>query len=307
MSRALTAAGVAALLLAFASPAQAALTLTQSADSVVVIGDGGANRIQLRDGENTGPDNDYAFSFYSEDHEPVNLGDSGCVSDEGSPVENIYCGNGSFNRAVLELGGGNDTFALLRRPRLRQPRRADGRPRRRATTTAGAASQGIDTIIRGGDGDDDIGGHDGPVSVVEGGPGADRVIGGGPARPARRCAAGPATTRWRAATGTTRSSATRATTRSSAAPAATRSPAGPAPTTSRPTGSRTRISGNDTLHLVDGERDSGVCGFGADAVFADGIDLLPAQDCESVTRAAPAGRAAGAARAAAAARRAPPR
>ena len=47
-------------------------------------------------------------------------------------------------------------------------------------------------------------------------------------------------------------------------------------------------NGNDRLYLVDGEQDQAACGFGADIVKADSIDVVEEVSCESITRVEPA-------------------
>ena len=46
-------------------------------------------------------------------------------------------------------------------------------------------------------------------------------------------------------------------------------------------------NGNDRLYLVDGEQDQAACGFGADIVQADSIDVVEALSCENITRVEP--------------------
>jgi hypothetical protein len=45
--------------------------------------------------------------------------------------------------------------------------------------------------------------------------------------------------------------------------------------------------GNDRLYLADGEKDVAQCGFGADTVEADSIDVVEEVSCESITRTTP--------------------
>lgn len=42
------------------------------------------------------------------------------------------------------------------------------------------------------------------------------------------------------------------------------------------------VEGNDTIEVRDGERDTVECGFGADIVNADAIDVIASTDCEQV-------------------------
>lgn len=42
------------------------------------------------------------------------------------------------------------------------------------------------------------------------------------------------------------------------------------------------VEGNDTIEVRDGERDTVQCGFGADVVNADAIDVIASADCEQV-------------------------
>src|SRR5829696_7418156 len=176
LSRALLLAVLTAVFLTSAPPAHAAITLTRTDEAVVVVGDGGAQRIQIADGSTTGGDN-YAFRFYSDDNEPIDLGDSGCISDDGAPIETIFCGTGAFNQAAFVLGGGNDSLGWYG-DRSFDTLGALGVDFGAGNDTNESGIAGISTELAGGEGDDDLAGHDGPTSIVEGGPGADQIVGG---------------------------------------------------------------------------------------------------------------------------------
>ena len=278
--RVLLLATLTAGLLTLAPPAHAAITLTQTDDAVVVAGDGGAQRIQIADGSTTGGDN-HAFQFYSEDDEPIDLGDSGCISDNGSPIETIFCGTGTFNQAAFVLGGGNDslgwygdrTFDTLGALRVDFGAGND-------TNESGIA--GIDTELTGGEGDDDLAGHDGPTSIVAGGPGADQIVGGDNLT-GETLRGGDGDDGIRGVNGNDQIFGDAGNDTLVGGSGGDTITGGPGQDIVEGDGVPNSISGNDTLVLGDGDRDVGVCGFGADTVTGDSIDLFPAQDCESVS------------------------
>ena len=289
MLRALIGAALVCGLLAIAPAAHATLTLSQSPDAIVVTGDGGPNLIQVQDGSTSGGD-DYAFAFYSENDEPVDLGNSGCGSDDGTPVETVYCGTGAFNKAVFNLGGGNDTLGSYNDPQFQVlgALRVDLGPG--GDQNEGGAFYRIPTTFLGGEGDDDLAGQEGPSSIVEGGPGNDRISGGG-AVGGETLRGGPGDDQINGLGGDDAVFGDEGADALVGGAGGDTITGGAGRDNVQGDATANAFSGNDTLQLTDGEQDVASCGFGADRVFADAIDLTPAQDCESITvfGAAPSG------------------
>ena len=109
-------------------------------------------------------------------------------------------------------------------------------------------------------------GTDGPTSIVEGGPGADQIVGGD--QPHRRDAPRRRRRRRHPRRQRQRSDLRRRRERHAGGELGRRHHQRRARdrTTSRATSVPNSISGDDTLVLGDGERDVGVCGLGADTV-----------------------------------------
>lgn len=267
--------------LALAPAAHATLNLTAGPDAVVVNGDDGQNRIKLTGGSTSGGDN-YAFQFYSEDGEPVNLGDSGCASNGGSPVETIYCGNSGFSKAVFNLAGGSDTISYYNDPILDviSELTVDFGA---GNDTNGGGFKGIPTTMLGGEGDDRLSGQDGPTSVVDGGPGADTLIGGG-AMSGETLRGGPGNDNINGLAGNDAIFGDDGNDALTGGAESDTITGGPGVDDVLGDDTYNAFSGNDTLLLVDGERDTGTCGFGADTAEVDAIDVLGAGDCEVVKR-----------------------
>jgi RTX calcium-binding nonapeptide repeat (4 copies) len=264
-----------------APAAEAALTLAQTAEAIVVIGDDGPNRIQVQDGSVSGGDN-YAFAFYSESGEPVDLGSSGCVSDGGSPVENIYCGTSSFNKAAFLLGGGADHVGSFNDPQFQVLGElgVDFGPGN--DDNEGGAFYGIPTTFLGDEGDDTLAGQEGPSSVVEGGPGQDTLTGGG-ALSGETLRGGPGNDNINGLGGNDSIFGDEGDDTLVGGAEGDTITGGAGLDNVEGDGTVNAFSGNDTLLLADGERDAAICGLGADSVEADSVDLLPLGDCESVT------------------------
>jgi hypothetical protein len=280
-ARALT--GVAfALGLGFAPPAHAVLNLSQTSDAIVVTGDGGASQILVQDGDTSGGNN-YAFAFYSETGETVNLGSSGCISDGGAPVENIYCGTGTFNNAVFNLGSGDDRLGSFNDSMFDVLGTLTVDLGAGSDENEGGAFYGIPTIFRGGDGDDDLAGQEGPTSVVEGGPGTDRMFGGG-APSGETLRGGPGNDDINGLVGNDAIFGDEGDDGLIGGADGDTITGGPGLDNVQGDATANAFSGNDTIRIADGERDVAACGFGADTVEADSLDLLPVEDCESVTR-----------------------
>jgi hypothetical protein len=281
MPRTLALAGVIAGLLTFVSSAHATLTVSSSGDTVFVTGDGSANRIQLQDGNLSDPQ-PYAFAFYSEDHETINeSGSSTCATDGGMPVENIYCGNATVNKVVFNLAGGNDRFGVFNDTLFDNLAAL--------TIDLGSGSddnesgiKGIPTVIRGGDGDDNLAGEDGPTTVVEGGPGADRIA-GGTGLSGETLRGGDGDDQINGLGGNDQIFGDAGNDTLIGGGDGDAITGGPGRDNVAGDDTLNSLSGNDTLQLADGEQDSAICGFGADTVQADAIDVVSSPDCESVT------------------------
>jgi Ca2+-binding RTX toxin-like protein len=287
-TRALSLAVIAAGLLTFAPSANATITVSSSGDTVFVTGDGNVQPIHLRDGD-LADAQPYAFAFYSDNagEQYLEDGDSTCVADSGGVVT-VYCGNASVTKAVFNLGGGNDTFESYGDP-IFDVLSSLTLDLGAGSDDNGSGVKGIPTVIRGGDGDDTLAGQDGPTSVVEGGPGADQIVGGG-GLSGETLGGGDGDDQIQGLNGNDQIFGDGGNDTLVGSAGGDTITGGPGLDNVEGDGVPNAFSGNDTLQLQDGERDSAACGFGADTVVADSFDLLPLQDCESVTLAgAPAG------------------
>jgi hypothetical protein len=279
MSRTLALAAALLGLLALAPSAHADLTMTRTAEAVVVGGDDGPNRIFLQDGN---PSLDSVFSFYTDPVEAVDVGDSGCINEGGAPFQIIRCPTGSPGIAVFVLNGGNDrvewygdavfdTMAGLG---------IDFGP---GSDSNESGIKGIETFIDGGADADDLAGHDGPSSEVEGGPGNDDIVGGGGST-GEILRGGDGDDAIQGLNGADQIFGDAGGDTLIGGSGGDTITGGTGQDNVEGDGVPNAFSGNDTLILDDGERDAGVCGFGADSARVDALDLLPLNDCEAVTR-----------------------
>jgi Ca2+-binding RTX toxin-like protein len=271
-------AGLVVGLLALAPSAHATLTVSSSGDTVIVTGDAGSSQILMQDGDGA----PYAFAFYSENGETVEEGGgSTCGTDGGSPVENIYCGNSSVNKVLFDLGGGNDSIGTFNDDHFDILTAVTVDLGAGNDDNEGGAFYDVPTTFRGGEGDDVLAGQEGPTSVVEGGAGADRITGGG-ALGGETLRGGAGDDEINGLGGNDQLFGDEGADALIGGQDGDTITGGPGLDNVQGDDTLNALSGNDTIHIEDGERDVAGCGFGADTVFVDALDLLPAQDCESV-------------------------
>lgn len=275
---------MAALVLAggalFAGPAQATLTAQISGDTVLLTGDGGPSSLAIADGLYEPPGDDYAIEIRIDNGENVVLNDA-CVETASTPVNRVFCGNHEINNVVFNLQGGND--------RVEQYQYNNG------FTVLGSLvvdfgpgqdeSSGdwisLPTRFSGGDGNDNLAGGIGPVTV-EGGAGNDRLFGGGGNETIR---GGPGDDDINGQSGNDTIFGDEGNDSLVGSSDGDTITGGPGRDNVHGDISFASSNGNDTLHLVDGEVDSGACGLGADVVNADRGDVVSQEgDCEVVNR-----------------------
>jgi hypothetical protein len=278
--RALTLAVIAAGLLTFAPSANAAITISGSGDTVVVSGDAGAQHVHIRDGDPSAAP-PYSFAFYVDGAVVDDYsGDDSCGYVEGGVVT-IQCGDGSVMNAVFNLAGGNDTFEYYDTP-IFSVLSSLAVDLGSGADDNGSGIKGIPTVIRGGDGDDNLAGEDGPTTVVEGGPGADRIA-GGTGLSGETLRGGDGDDQINGLGGNDQIFGDAGNDTLIGGGDGDAITGGPGRDNVAGDDTLNSLSGNDTLQLADGEQDSAICGFGADTVQADAIDVVSSPDCESVT------------------------
>ena len=261
--------------LALAPPAHAALVVGSNAadTSIVVTGDDSSTRLFVRDGDSGGGN---AFAFYTQSNEPVGDPEGICVHDVGGgPFDIHYCGNNTYNKAVFNLGGGNDNiqdyataggpFTVLRELVV------DFGP---GNDTNEGDFREIPSTLRGGDGNDFLGGYEGTPSNVEGGPGDDRLVGNSVGS-GETLRGGPGNDDINGLEGNDAIFGDEGNDLLTGGAQGDTITGGPGADDVRGDDVPPAFSGSDTIFIADGERDTATCGFGADTVQADGVDLIP--------------------------------